>query len=249
MPKGETSVADRDADGIPDRTDAEEPAKPRRARRPDPSAAAGRARADAARPRAAAAHEEGDGHARWANRQHGPRRGAEGYVQPSQPRNVHSLAAVAVQGGTTRYDIPDGHHGPRQERDDGHAPRQARPRRGHLPLRARRRRPRLDVAPVPRRALRERAPAACSSAGPSRSSSRGRSSARGCSIRCPPRGWATVPFALERAIGVDSHAEDRRAGHAHLEDRERRTCGSSTTRCSRRPTRSRTAASWRPSSS
>ena len=35
-----------------------------------------------------------------------PRR-AEGYVQPSQPRSVSSLAAVAVQGGTTRYDIPN----------------------------------------------------------------------------------------------------------------------------------------------
>jgi hypothetical protein len=105
VPKSETSLADRDSDGIPDKNDAVD----------SPSAApAASATAAAAPPppppaeQAATTASGGDfrAHAKEEAKPAMPRR-AEGYVQPSQPRNVSALAAVAVQGGTTRYDIPN----------------------------------------------------------------------------------------------------------------------------------------------
>ncbi|MGD0524396.1 MAG: DUF4139 domain-containing protein [Polyangiaceae bacterium] len=110
VPKSETSLADRDGDGIPDARDAVVTAAPAASAAPgappppppppavgykfsdDPSASTG----------VRAKSEEGA----MGNRE-SPARHAGGYVQPSPPRTVTSLAAVAVQGGTTRYDIPN----------------------------------------------------------------------------------------------------------------------------------------------
>ncbi|HEX3343276.1 MAG TPA: DUF4139 domain-containing protein, partial [Polyangiaceae bacterium] len=113
VPKSETSLADKDGDGIPDREDA--------ANAPAASAAAAPGSPPTPPPPPPAptiATKNGDnregGTGARAKGEEGamgnpitamPRR-AEGYVQPSQPRNVSSLAAVAVQGGTTRYDVP-----------------------------------------------------------------------------------------------------------------------------------------------
>ncbi len=112
VPKSETSLADKDGDGVPDRNDVAPGA---------PAAAASATGAAAQSPppppiqaKAASDNREG-GTGTRAKGEEGPMgnpntampRRAEGYVQPSQPRSVSSLAAVAVQGGTTRYDIPN----------------------------------------------------------------------------------------------------------------------------------------------
>src|ERR1700722_18465563 len=103
VPKGETSLEDKDMDGIPDKNDAIDETKP--------AAPAASATPAAPSPPPAPDAQAATGSA-WANPNakaqsdkpspnNIPRR-AEGHVQPSQTRNVHSLAAVAVQGGTTR---------------------------------------------------------------------------------------------------------------------------------------------------
>jgi hypothetical protein len=107
VPKSETSLADRDADGIPDKKDAVDsteapPASQASVAPPTPPPAAPSPRpADepaAAKPaKSEAGKMDPSGNA--------PR--GEGYVQPSPTRNVSALAAMAVQGGTTRYDIPN----------------------------------------------------------------------------------------------------------------------------------------------
>jgi hypothetical protein len=109
VPKSETSLADRDGDGVPDAKDALVPAAPAASAAPGAPApppppvmsksAGDREGGTGTRAKA----EEGP----MGNPQSTPARRAEGYVQPSQPRTVSSLAAVAVQGGTTRYDIPN----------------------------------------------------------------------------------------------------------------------------------------------
>ena len=111
VPKSETSLADRDGDGIPDKNDMA-PGNP------GPAASATAAAAPPPPPPAAKIAPEDQREGGTGTRAKGeegsmgnpntvmPRR-AEGYVQPSQPRNIASLAAVAVQGGTTRYDIPN----------------------------------------------------------------------------------------------------------------------------------------------
>jgi hypothetical protein len=112
VPKSETSLADRDSDGIPDKNDLEPgtststPAPAASAAPgpppPPPMKSTGDNREGGTGTRAKG--EEGSmGNPSAVLNQH--LRG--GYVQPSQPRNVSSLAAVAVQGGTTRYDIPN----------------------------------------------------------------------------------------------------------------------------------------------
>ncbi len=106
MPRGETSVAqkDRDSDGIPDEKD----------KAPDAPAAAVSEAAPPPPPApspAKSAKKDGYGYSFGDDPL-----AAGGYapndatirsrVQPSTPRNLRSLAAVAVQGGSTRYDIP-----------------------------------------------------------------------------------------------------------------------------------------------
>jgi hypothetical protein len=119
MPKGETSVADRDADGVPDAKDAEDERRP--AKKPDdangptggatatppppPPAAAPAPATEAPFEGGPGARAKGEEAAIGGRPSGRPRR--EGWVSPSQPRNVHTLAAIAVQGGTTRYDIPN----------------------------------------------------------------------------------------------------------------------------------------------
>ncbi len=108
VPKSETSLADRDSDGIPDANDkAPEDTKP------GAPAAAAPPPPPPPPPAAKVAAEGGTG--TRAKGEEGPMgnpntvvtRSIGGYVQPSQPRNVSALAAVAVQGGTTRYRIPN----------------------------------------------------------------------------------------------------------------------------------------------
>jgi hypothetical protein len=103
-PAEKKPAADRDGDGIPDDADAAEaPAAaaqngspaPRRSRGGKKGEVAANAPAPAAPPPPPMA---------------GPMGGAgmldERKFAPSQPRNLRSLAAVAVEGGTTRYDLP-----------------------------------------------------------------------------------------------------------------------------------------------
>ena len=109
VPKSETSLADEDKDGIPDDAEATKNkpvGTPATTESPPP--------ADAPAPtgglRGGVSHEEERNEAGKTEQKKAEHRrevSRNGYVQPSQPRNVSSLAAVAVQGGTTRYDIPD----------------------------------------------------------------------------------------------------------------------------------------------
>jgi len=110
VPKSETSLADRDADGIPDANDvAENKPAEAPAATPAPTTAAGPM--GGATATGVAAQDESkkeDKHEQEKTRRlEPPAPHRPGYVQPSGPRTVASLAAVAVQGGTTRYDIPN----------------------------------------------------------------------------------------------------------------------------------------------
>jgi hypothetical protein len=111
VPKSETSLADRDSDGIPDDKDAAEnkPAEPPAAA-PAPTTAAGPmggAAATGATAQDERSKKEDSKDAEKTRRLEPSVPHRPGYVQPSSPRTVASLAAVAVQGGTTRYDIPN----------------------------------------------------------------------------------------------------------------------------------------------
>ena len=112
MPKAETSLRteDRDADGIPDKKDAEDEDKAPADTPKGQAQAAPGAPAPAAPPAPPASKAETSASTRGVV-------GGEGYRKrrlaldedtrgPSAPKNLRSLAAVAVQGGTTRYDIP-----------------------------------------------------------------------------------------------------------------------------------------------
>ena len=130
-----------------------------------------------------------------------PRR--EGYVQPSQPRNVHSLAAVAVQGGTTRYDIPAAITIPDKNatmvmllarRVHGEAIFLFAPDDG-VP----------DSTSHPFHVVRfENETSGVLERGPIAVFQQGSFLGQGLLDPLPTAGWATVPFALERAIGIDA---------------------------------------------
>jgi len=115
VPKSETSLADRDSDGIPDKNDAlpgnPGPAPAASAAPPPPPPSPTGQTVATGTPSARDIRGGMESRAKDAKEEAKPdvtvTRRAEGYVQPSQPRNVSSLAAVAVQGGTTRYDIPN----------------------------------------------------------------------------------------------------------------------------------------------
>ena len=110
VPKSETSLADRDSDGVPDDKDAAE-------NKPAEAPAAAPAPTTVPGPMGGAAATGAtaqDGSKKADTKEEQKTRRLEppvphrpGYVQPSSPRTVASLAAVAVQGGTTRYDIPN----------------------------------------------------------------------------------------------------------------------------------------------
>jgi hypothetical protein len=115
VPKSETSLADRDSDGVADSKNATDPsaappAAPASAAAPPPPGKLTYAASDSAlaadEEPATGAPAKAESARKSAPRTPVPHR-PEGYVQPSQPRNVSALAAMAVQGGTTRYDVPD----------------------------------------------------------------------------------------------------------------------------------------------
>ncbi len=97
VPRGDTSLRqaegeDRDGDGIADTEDANEEKKPADKRKSD--------------------HGGGQAAAATTTPMNGPRRPMTIVRQempksdPSAPRDLRSLAAVAMEGGTTRYDLP-----------------------------------------------------------------------------------------------------------------------------------------------
>jgi hypothetical protein len=113
VPKSETSVEqDRDSDGIPDAKDASDEGGDK----PAPSVATGAATPAPGAPPPpppaevpAAADSKGaeGGHGRGQMKRAAPKSVADpGHVQPSATRNVRSLAAIATQGGNHPYEIP-----------------------------------------------------------------------------------------------------------------------------------------------
>jgi hypothetical protein len=92
VPRGDTSLRqnegeDRDGDGIPDTEDADETKEKKPAdKRGGDHGGQGAATTTPRRP--------------MANRQEMPK------TDPSAPRDLRSLAAIAMEGGTTRYDLP-----------------------------------------------------------------------------------------------------------------------------------------------
>ena len=211
MPRGETSVADHDADGIPDKKDAEDnrpvgtPAAEPPPPPPPPGAPAPTTGATATATTEAAGKEGGTGtRAKGEEGSMAPpaKSRREGYVQPSQPRNVHSLAAIAVQGGTTRYDIPNFITVPDKnatmvllvaKRVRGEAIYLFAPDDG-VP----------DSATHPFHVARfENATSGILERGPIAVFEKGSFLGQGLLDPLPAAGSATVPFALERAIGID----------------------------------------------
>jgi hypothetical protein len=113
-PSGNLEQADRDGDGIPDAQDAEpdQPAAQKTRGGADKKGAARHA-APAKRPTMIAGAGGGPGAASGATKYYQPPADAPATPPPpppprsiSGPRNVNALAAVAVEGGTTRYDLP-----------------------------------------------------------------------------------------------------------------------------------------------
>ena len=133
---------------------------------------------------------------------------------------MSSLAAVAVQGGTTRYDIPNAITVPDKNatmvmllarRVPGEAIYLFAPDDG-VP----------DSTSHPFHVVRfENGTGGVLERGPIAVFQDGSFLGQGLLDPLAAGAFATVKFALERAIAVDSHAEDRRAGDAPLEDRER----------------------------
>ena len=100
VPRGDTSLrqaADRDSDGIPDEEDNVEAEK-----KPADKSSRARVVAQAAQGQAAATTTPMNGPRRPMPilRPEVPR------SDPSAPRDLRSLAAIAMEGGTTRYDLP-----------------------------------------------------------------------------------------------------------------------------------------------
>jgi hypothetical protein len=204
MPRGETSLADRDGDGIPDSRDVEvkkpggtQPAEPAAAA---PAAMAPIAEADFSNKEDATGKAGQKGPAVDAIEQ--DRRHGNVDVVPSQPRNVHSLAAIAVQGGSTRYDIPNAITVPDKNatmvlllarRVPGEAIFLFAPDDG-VP----------DSATHPFHVARfENATAGVLERGPIAVFEKGSFLGQGLLDPLPAAAAATVPFALERAIGID----------------------------------------------
>ncbi|HEY3817508.1 MAG TPA: DUF4139 domain-containing protein [Polyangiaceae bacterium] len=211
VPKSETSLADKDSDGIPDKNDVA-PATPA------PAVAASAAPPPPPPPPAPmdtrSAEDREGGRGMRAKSEEGamgnpggamPRR-LEGYVQPSQPRNVSALAAVAVQGGTTRYDIPSAITVPDKNatmvmllarRVPGEAIYLFAPDDG-VP----------DSMSHPFHVVRfENVTGGVLERGPIAVFQDGSFLGQGLLDPLAASAFATVKFALERALGVDSHAK------------------------------------------
>ena len=138
--------------------------------------------------------------------------GGGGGVYSRQTRNLAALAAIGVQSGSTRYDLPAAVDHPGQERDDGDAARPRIPGEIARPLRAGRRRAasRRRTRSASRASPTRRA--VCSSAGRSRSSAEGSFVGQGMTDPLPDGGTATVPFAIERRVAVEVTRENREEG-------------------------------------
>ena len=122
---------------------------------------------------------------------------------PSGPRNLSALAAIAMEGGATRYDIPYPITVPERARPWSCCFRSASPGKQSFSLRP------TEACPTRRpirsgwRALPTRAAGSWSEV-PSPSSSRGRFWGRGWSTPSPDGATTTVPFALERGLAVET---------------------------------------------
>ncbi|HEY6459013.1 MAG TPA: DUF4139 domain-containing protein, partial [Polyangiaceae bacterium] len=220
VPHGETSLEDRDSDGIPDKEDAEDnkagkktastetapppPPAPPAAAAPREEPAPGGNLRDATGERA-----KGEGGVMGNVNRPAPE--PKPGVQPSQPRNVRSLASIAVQGGATKYVIPNAITIPDKNAtmvmlfakrvpgeasflfapDDGVSGSSAHPFR---------------VARFQNQTegMLERGPIAVFH--------EGAFLGQGLVDPLAIGGWATVPFALESSIGIDSHQKSDMQG-------------------------------------
>jgi hypothetical protein len=213
VPKSETSLADRDEDGGADSRNATDPsaappAAPAPAAAPPPAASDYALAADEALATGAPAKAEPA--RRSAPRTPVPHRPG-GHVQPSPPRNVSALAAMAVQGGTTRYDVPDDITVPDKNatmvmllarRVHGEAIYLFAPDDG-VP----------DSASHPFHVVRfENGTAGVLERGPIAVFQDGSFLGQGLLEPLSAGAFATVKFALERSIGVDSQQRSEVAG-------------------------------------
>jgi hypothetical protein len=207
MPKSETSV---EQEAQKKQSPADAPPPP-----PAPTAAASAAPMGAAAPAAppaASDYDRRDANGTRAKAENGPAGGlppgtpAEGWARPSQPRNLRSLAAVAVQGGSTRYDIPNAVTVPDNnatmvmllsQRVKGESSFLFAPD-GGVP----------DSFSHPFHVVRfENATKGVLERGPIAVFEQGSFVGQGLLDPLPAGATATVPFALERAIGIDSHQD------------------------------------------
>jgi hypothetical protein len=221
VPHSETSLDDRDSDGIPDKNDAEDqksgkktvttesPAPPPP---PAPPAVAagprGKAAPEDAREDATGGLAKGEEGTMGNNR---PAPEPKPGVQPSQPRNVRSLASIAVQGGATKYVIPNAITIPDKnatmvmlfaKRVAGEASFLFAPDDGV---------PGSNVHPF-RVARFQNQTEGMLERGPIAVFHEGAFLGQGLVDPLAIGGWATVPFALESAIGIDSHQKSDMQG-------------------------------------
>ena len=208
MPKSETSVEqEKDEDAAEDQKKGASKSPPRPAPPPPPAdmpaqGAAASAPAPAApAPPALRKSENGPGGGGGAARGDSPRREA-----PSGPRDIRSLAAVAVQGGTTRYDIPNPVTVP--DKSATMVMLLDKPVHGEsIYLYA----PEGGVAEStehPFHVVRfENGTAGVLERGPIAVFEQGSFVGQGLLDPLPAGATATVPFALERSIGIASHTK------------------------------------------
>jgi hypothetical protein len=191
MPKGETSLEQREDK-----------------KSPSPVAAAPASPGSAAPPPPPADEDKEGGTGTRAKGEEGPMtpsgavRLQEKGVQPSLPRNIQSLAAIAVQGGTTRYDIPTIVTVP--DKSATMVMLLARPVKGEALYLFAPDDGVQDSAWHPFHVVRfENGTAGVLERGPIAVFEQGSFLGQGLIDPLPAGASATVPFALERAIGVE----------------------------------------------
>ncbi|HEX8795703.1 MAG TPA: DUF4139 domain-containing protein [Polyangiaceae bacterium] len=138
--------------------------------------------------------------------------GAAGYgdvtrrATPSGPRDIRSLAAVAVQGGSTRYDIPNPVTVP--DKSATMVMLLDKPVKGESIFLYAPDGGVADSSAHPFHVVRfENATAGVLERGPIAVFEQGSFVGQGLLDPLPAGGTATVPFALERSIGIDSHTK------------------------------------------
>lgn len=151
-----------------------------------------------------------------AKSESGPGGGGGGYgmlddertrrVAPSGPRDIRSLAAVAVQGGTTRYDIPNPVTVP--DKSATMVMLLDKPVKGESIFLYAPDGGVADSSAHPFHVVRfENATSGVLERGPIAVFEQGSFVGQGLLDPLPAGGTATVPFALERSIGIDSHTK------------------------------------------